>query len=252
MSMIRALHAEALKLKRSLALRLAVLMPVLMAGLQFAMIWKNGARASWDYGTPWMLLMQQTLVFWSLLVLPLFVTLETALLAGMEHDNRQWKHLFSLPVPRGTVYTAKQAAALALIGVSMAVLAVSTVLAGCGLRLLLPGVGFEAPPPWGAFLGRCAMIYLSAWLLLALQSWVGLRWHSFVVAVSAGIVLTVAGMFIVNADWGHFYPWALPGLIANDFSKGAAVPVLRVLFGSLGGLLVALFSGWEMSRQDVI
>jgi hypothetical protein len=252
MFIVRALVAEALKLKRTLALRLAILMPVLMAGLQFAMIWKNGARASWDYGTPWLLLMQQTLVFWSLLVLPLFVTLETALLAGMEHNNGQWKHLFSLPAPRGSVYAAKQVAALALIGVSMAVLALCTVLAGFGLRLLLPGAGFEALPPWGAFLSRCLMVYLSAWLIVALQSWVGLRWSSFVVAVSAGIVLTVSGMFIVNADWGHLYPWALPGLIANDFTKGAVLPTGRVLFGSLGGLLTAVVGGWEMTRRDVI
>jgi ABC-2 type transport system permease protein len=130
-------------------------------------------------------------------------------------------------------------------------LAAGTLVAGWGLRLLLPGAGFEAPPPWAAFLGRCTMVYLSAWLLVALQTWVGLRWHSFVVAASAGIVLTVAGMFIVNAEWGYLYPWALPGLIANGFSKGAAIPVGRVFFGSLGGLLAAVAGGWEMTRRDV-
>ena len=59
-------------------------------------------------------------------------------------------------------------------------------------------------------------------------------------------------MFIVNADWGHLYPWALPGLIANDFTKGAVLPTGRVLFGSLGGLLTAVVGGWEMTRRDVI
>jgi hypothetical protein len=252
MSLIRAIYAEALKLRRTLAFRLAIWMPVTMVVLQFLMAWQNGVRPMFEGETPWMRLMQQTLVFWSLLVLPLFVTLETALLAGMEHNNRQWKHLFSLSIPRGSVYAAKQVAALALIGVSMAVLAAGTLAAGWGLRLLLPGAGFEAPPPWMAFLGRCAMVYLSAWLLVALQTWVGLRWRSFVVAAAAGIVLTVSGMFIVNAEWGHLYPWALPGLIANDFSKGAAIPVARVLFGFLGGLLAAVAGGWEMTRRDVM
>jgi K+-sensing histidine kinase KdpD len=64
-----------------------------------------------------------------------------------------------------------------------------------------------------------------------------------IVAVSVGIVLTVVGMFIVNAEWGHLYPWALPGLIANDFSRGAAIPVARVLFGSLGRVLAAFVGG---------
>jgi hypothetical protein len=248
----RALHAEALKLRRTLALRLAIWMPLLMVGLQFLMAWRNGVRPMFDQETPWMRLMQQTLVFWCLLVLPLFATLETALLAGMEHNNRQWTHLFGLPVPRGSIYAAKQIAAVVLIGISMAVLAAGMLLAGWGLRFLLPGAGFEAPPPWCAFLVRCAMVYLSAWLLLAIQCWVGLRWRSFVVAVSAGIVLTVAGMFIVNAEWGHLYPWALPGLIANEFSKGASIPVGRVLFGSLGGVLAAFVGGWEMTRRDVV
>ena len=87
----RALHAEALKLKRTLALRLAIWMPLLMVALQFLMAWQNGVRPMFDQETPWMRLMQQTLVFWSLLVLPLFVTLETALLAGMEHGDQGYQ-----------------------------------------------------------------------------------------------------------------------------------------------------------------
>ena len=67
-------------------------------------------------------------------------------------------------------------------------------------------MGHEGPVPWGSPLLRCAVIYLSSWLAISLQTWVSLRWRSFVVAVYVGIALTVAGMFVVNADWGTIYP----------------------------------------------
>jgi hypothetical protein len=249
--MIRALYAEMLKLRRTLALRLAIVMPVLVALMQFLVFMDRSTSMVFADETPWIALMQRTLVFWALLTLPLFATLETALLAGLEHNNGGWKYLFVLPISRGAVYAAKQIAGMALIGLSTVVLAVSIVLAGWGLRLLRPEMGFEDALPWVPFLVRCGIIYLSAWLLISLQTWVGLRWQSFVVAASAGIALTVAGMFIARADWGHFYPWALPGLIANDFSKGASVPWPRVLFGGLGGVAAALLGGCEMTRRDV-
>jgi hypothetical protein len=251
MMMIRALHAEMLKLRRTLALRLAILMPVLMAVIQFLDFLDRSMYVLFDDEAPWVALMQRTLVFWSLLTLPLFVTLVTALLAGMEHNNGGGTHLFALPIRREAVYAAKQVAGMALIGLSCAVLAVAVVLAGWGLRLIRPGIGFQDRVPWWPFLGRCLIVYLSSWLLISLQTWVGLRWRSFVVAVSVGIAATVAGIFIVNADWGSFYPWALPGLLANDFSKGASVPWPKVLFGCLGGMAVAAIGGWEMTRHDV-
>ena len=75
-------------------------------------------------------------------VLPLFVTLETALLAGWEHVNDTWKVLNAQPIPRWMVITAKQYSGLVLLGISHLFLARAVIVSG----LLLTVLGFRRTP----------------------------------------------------------------------------------------------------------
>jgi hypothetical protein len=58
------------------------------------------------------------LFLWCLLGLPHLVALETALLAGSEHRENTWKHLFALPIPRWTICAAKLLVGSGLVGLS--------------------------------------------------------------------------------------------------------------------------------------
>jgi lantibiotic transport system permease protein len=66
------------------------------------------------------------------LALPLFITLEVALLAGLEHGQDHWKDLFVLPIPRWTIYTAKLATAALLLALSLVLLGVGVLVAIAG------------------------------------------------------------------------------------------------------------------------
>ena len=120
------------------------------------------------------------------------------------------------------------------------------------LEVLRPGLGFHVAIPWGQLLKPVAMAYLASWLILAIHTWVALRWRSFVVASAVGIVPTVAGVVIINSEWGNFYPWVLAGLIISGFNKGEALPLIEFLLGSLGGVVAALVGGWEVTRHDAL
>lgn len=52
------------------------------------------------------------------LMMPLLIALETALLNGIEHSNRQWKHIFRAAGPRHAVYVSKVVVAQVLIFIS--------------------------------------------------------------------------------------------------------------------------------------
>ena len=125
MAILRALYAEQLKVKRTLALWLVPLAPLVIIALQMAIVLqrpeyyrqKDPTSAWIDYGG-------QTVFLWAILMLPLFITLETALLANLEHGNGQWKHLFALPIPRNAIYAAKQVSSMVIIGLSSLVLAI--------------------------------------------------------------------------------------------------------------------------------
>ena len=248
---IRTLSAEMLKLKRTLALWLALLAPIVLVGVNVGMYLQRGSIQTPDGVPPWIWYGQMNIVIWGLLMVPLFVTLETALVGNMEHTSDHWKHLNALPVPRAVIYTAKQFAGMLLIGLSSVALVLEVVGGGLLLKLLRPNVGLGPSIPWGQLFAYAGMTYLGAWLVISIQTWVSLRWKSFVVACAVGVALTIAGVFIIHAEWGSFWPWALAGGIANAFSEGV-VYVPELLFGSLGGVLAAVLAGWDVVRRDVL
>jgi hypothetical protein len=259
----RALRAEMLKAKRTLALWLALIAPAVVIAVQVAMIWdrqayyrQNGvARGAWmEYGA-------QTMVLWGLLMLPLFVTLETALVGQWEHASAGWKHLFSLPVPRGAIYAAKQIVGMLLIELSILVLTALIVVSGLSMRLWLPGLGFEAAVPLRPFVEYALAMFVGAWLVIAIQTWVAQRWSSFAVACGVGVAMTVAGVLVIQSDWAGYYPWTLPVIVANGFSEEAmqtlngftdGLPWRELLLGTLGGLLFAVWGGRNVTRRDVV
>lgn len=250
MALSNALRAEILKSKRSLALWMALLAPLAIEALDFVLYFQRGYIRT-DVENAWLWLGQSTLSYWSLLMLPLFIALETALLSNVEHANEGWKHLFALPTPRAATYAAKQILGMALSGFSTCSLLGFTLINGLLLRALRPGIGLDSPIPWGKLVTSALLVFLGSWLLISLHTWVAVRWKSFVVAMGIGIAMTVAGMVVVNWRWGRFYPWAMPGMMANQYMNGTT-PVPELLLGSLGGLLVAIAGGWEFTRRDVL
>lgn len=249
-TMIRALSAEVLKTKRTLTLWLVLLAPLAVAFLEFVMHMQTGMRATQPNASAWLSLTQQFLIVWTLLMLPLFVTLETGLLNAQEHGNKMWKQLYATPLPRWIIYTAKQLMSLALVGASTVVLLAMSIGVGLLLNVFKPELGLAPPIDWDIILPAYALAYLAAWLIISLHLWVGARWPSFIVAMGVGIVATVAGVIVINSDWAQTYPWALPGLASIGYLEGNAITT-QVALGLAGGIFIALAGGWDVARRDI-
>lgn len=249
---LRTLSAEIIKLKHTLALRLAVIIPSIIVLLQFSIILFRGQSYLQNTEDPMLWLGRQTIFFWTFLALSLFITLETALLAGLEHSQNNWKHLFALPIPRSMIYAAKQTAGLILVGISFLALVGFIFLMEIGLAFIKPDLGFNLNFPWFAILRHAALAYAGSLILIVIHTWVGLRWHNFVVAVSFGISMTVIGLLLINdPDWAKFYPWTLPALILNRSLRGSPVLSELLLIG-IGSIVIAFVGGWIFTRRDVL
>jgi hypothetical protein len=61
----------------------------------------------------------------------------------------------------------------------------------------------------------------------------------------------MAGVLVINSDWAKFYPWTLPGLISIGFMEGDAIAA-ELALGIVGGIVVALAGGWEVTRRGVL
>jgi hypothetical protein len=251
-SLTRALWVEMLKLKRTLAVWLAVILPLGVVAIEFlGTVQRSDYYIAQALAYPWLEFGRQTIFFWTLLALPLFVTLETALLGGLEHSGDHWKQLFARPVSRGAIYGAKLEAGMALVAVSLLALILQVVVAGWTLSLFIPEFGIHGPIPWREFLTEIGIAYLGCWLIIAIHTWVALRWKSFVVASAAGIFLTVAGMVVINAEWGSYYPWALSAMALNSLQEGGTF-ARELAFSGLGAVVVAFLGSLEFTHRDVL
>lgn len=212
-SMRRACMAEMLKLRGTLALAMALAAPLLVVGVFCAQLLVMPARPLPPDGADqaWQMLSVGVMGLWCFLMLPLYTTLQAALLANMEHANRQWKHLLALPVARHHHFFAKGWALALLSCVSAVVLYLAILLAGHLLPLLRPALGFEGPAPWQALLGTVLAATSAAALMAVLQLFVALRAGNFTVAVGVGMAASVAGFLVGQSErYGPWYPWTMP------------------------------------------
>jgi hypothetical protein len=255
MMLFRALHSESLKMKRTIALKMVVLSPAVVVLLilfvtsqgPFSTLNRNGL------GNKWMVLTSLTLRVWAALMMPLYITLETALIAGLDHSENQWKSLLARPVPRWTLYVAKLTVVVAMTVVSTLVLVCGILIDGAILTRVQSEVVFAFPVPWAAIFRDGAQVMGLAFLALTIQHWVSLRWRSFSVAIGTGIVALVTGAFAAAATqqtggWPQYFPWALPMLVLARHPHNIEVALWT---GGALGIVVATAGCLDFCRREV-
>ena len=245
----RALWAERLKLRGTLALWLTLIAPAVIVGLYVLQLsFQKPPKVIPSTSVAWEALGMTCLALWSLLMLPLFITLEAALLGALEHGERQWKHLLALPLPRGAHYLAKLLTLALLLAISMLLLvAVLMPLGGWLLGLLSP-MPLVGRPPVESWLDTGWRIYVLSLLMVALHTAIALHWRSFTVVVTVGMSATVMGVRIGQSpDYGPWFPWTMPLQAVTGHPQ-----IELVLLGSLvGALLVSVLALWLFARREV-
>lgn len=83
---------------------------------------------------------------WTLLIMPLFVTLETSLLAGLENTGKNWKSLLALPAPAWTVYVSKLVVTVSLLWSAHVLLIGGLAGSGRVLKLVYPALNLGRMP----------------------------------------------------------------------------------------------------------
>jgi hypothetical protein len=249
----RAVSSELLKLKRTLALRLAVGAPLAVVMLTFVITSqrRGGAEAGFD---PLLGFAQLNLTTWTIIVLPQYAALAATLVAGIEHQHDNWKHLLALPVSRGAIFAAKWLALAGLLLVSTVALPVMIVAAAWTLRAIQPALG-GASIPAVLVTVRSLQVFCAAGLLASIQMWVSLRWRSQIVGLALGIIAIMVLLGgVARAGLGtivvYLYPWALPPTAMARMWEVHADRLLVAAWGLAAGSIVAALGCWHLSRRD--
>ncbi len=254
-ALLRCLQADALKLRHTAAVRLlvgAAVVPVLLVFLAFCfygtMLVKSGR-------SPWATYVLNAWHTWAGLVLPLLLLLLATLVVQLEHRANAWKHLYALPVSRGTVLLSKL---LVLFGLSLAVQVLYAgllLLAGLGLGWVRPGLGLrpEAMPlaAVAALLGRT---YVATLGLLTVQYVVSVARRSFVGPLALGLAGLVLALVLTSLSTAGWLPYAnalltLKTVRADASGLAVAGALAPHEWHSLGWVVLAGLGGGAWLRR---
>lgn len=200
----------------------------------------------------WTWLGDSCFTFFSPVVLPMWAAIVSAQVAAIEHRADSFKHLFALPVRRGSLYLAKQTLCWLLAAAAFLGLAVAIGLAGWVLRELRPGLGFEATPPLARLLAMAGGTFLASLFLMAFQTWVALHRDDVATPIVVGFLATVSALALsgFDADLTRFHPWAYPSQLVGSWVSGKLEPVWAVV-GMVGAGLFTWVAGLSFVSRDV-
>ncbi len=260
-TLFSVIQAEFLKLRRSLAIWLALLGPLFIVILSFGFDLTHPLTVQGADVNAWQTVIGDTAMFWSVMMLPMFVTLETALLGQLEHSAKAWKQLYAQPVPRWYFYISKMFVGFLLIAAAYLVLMTGTVAAGLvAQRFSLSPSSFYWPALFPNLFDLlwlfCTMLMLTL-LMISLHTYLGLRWPNFVVSVGLGILASILGYIGAAMNrmlFSDIIPCAMPFHAIMVFRKGAppASLMFPIVFSLVGSILFTTFGIWDFTRQDVL
>jgi hypothetical protein len=245
------LHAESLKLRRSLILGLALIFPL---GLLTIAIIVGFLMITPHDGATWRGWMSYTLVPWASFLLPMQVCLLSTLLLNLEHQNHQWKHLHALPVSRWKHHAAKQAMLGLLLLLGHLLLLAGFYVGGWMLKLARPSLHLESP----SFLlavSLLGLIFLASWALASAHTWMAARFPNL--AVNLGIGLAGV-MFIAVVSrrpaMARAFPWSMPSKTLFDWMGGpeTASPWVAVGLSLTIGTVLVILACWDAQQRDSV
>jgi len=213
----RLLAAEGLKLRRSPAVRLVWMLPLLFVGLEFLFFelptlglrqFPPGLQAVLEDG-------QAKLVvgLWGGLFHPLVLALLPALLFRPDHRCKTWRHLHAMPLPRRQFFLAKVVATLLLSAAMLGLVGLLLLLERRALGALNP---LLAVPFHGLRMARMlGWLWLGSLPVLAIYLWVSDRISSVAVPVVFGLLglllaITLTGQELDRPWRRDLNPWILP------------------------------------------
>jgi hypothetical protein len=210
--MNRLLLAECVKMKRTLVLALAVLVPLVLCGVAcFPRIRVGMYDPSATDG--WTTMFSESLGMWAVLIGPAFIALQTALASNIEKSNRMYAQMYCLPVPRWHVFLAKFVIVSGVIALSQALLLLFAVVSG----LIIQSLRLRPEFVWTAFgakFEKAATSSMSCFVLclfmIAIYSYMSERWKNMLVVLGVGIIAPlILTNFIFHRAMIVTMPWLL-------------------------------------------
>lgn len=246
---IMRFYAELQKLKNTLAIVVAIALPLFIAFLSFVIYISEGHKLVIAGTNPWQGYIYHLQKFWAGLLLPLTIILEASLINSIEHSNNMWKQIYTLPISKSSVYLYKLLSFIFLNILTAVSLTFFVQMFGYLLIMIKPELGFDAPsfPVENLLLSLKMMLASSA--IIGFQFFLSFYFRSFIIPMVIGFCLMVGTGIASSWKYIEFLPYAYPSLSTNRHDAGIWDLYITIALLSLAILSAAGF--YVSSKREI-
>ena len=259
---ILSFRSEFYKTRKTMAFWSALVLPFLLCGLVSVGFYFTKSQNLLQ--TPpsflWIAFSSVILGPMGFLILPMLVVFVAYSVNSIEHKADTWKSLFSLPISKLSVYSAKYLYAFFLIFMCLALFMLFTVGFGNLLGTLRPQLQFGQYSMAGVLAKLYFKLFLSSLGILSIQFLLSLLFRDFLKPMGIGFICVITGIILAGNTWQYAYlfPYSHPMITIKALTDGnhhsistpAGLPVIEVvlfskeIFVSLIVSVVVFISGY--------
>lgn len=215
---IRSFRSEFYKTRKTAGFWSAVILPLLICGLIFIGFFVNSDKIANGHVPAVMLWMEFAggiLGVMGSLLLPILIVFIGYSVNSIEHKADTWKTLFSLPISKLSVYSAKYLYAFSLVLLCLTLFVLFSLGFGNLLGTLKPALKFHDASISKMLTEIYFKLFLSSLGILSIQFLLSLLFRDFLKPMGIGFVATIIGVIVATKGWDYAYlfPYAHPMLV---------------------------------------
>lgn len=249
--LINIFKAELIKIKLSSAFLLTVILPLVCVLLYFLIFYINGDYFITKNISPWLLYISYTIGFWTLFIMPLYVTLLTSLINEIESKSNSWKQILSIGISKHKIFLGKFLIIIFSFILSLQFIFFLILLSGKLLAVLRPEFEFDKYSiPYFELIIVDIHIIISSVLIIIIHYFLSVFVNRIFFSLSLGLVLTILNVVITNSDFAFLFPWSYPSLIVgNVLVKQNYLPTNYEIFSLIGSVILLFLSVYYFARK---
>jgi len=159
------------------------------------------------------------------LLLPILIVFISYSINSVEHKADTWKSIFSLPIPKASIYLAKIVYAILLILLCLLLFCIFTIGLGNLMSHFKPELRFTDYSFSSYLISVYFKLFLSSMGILSIQFLLSLLFRDFLKPMGIGFAATITGVIAVTQQWSwnYLFPYSHP-LLAMQSLAGPHKP----------------------------
>ncbi len=251
-----SLKNELIKLKRTFAFWLTIISAVLFPILFIvAYIFERETLVPAAGINPWEKFMVTQIENSTPFFIPMFIVLITSLIMQIEHKSLGIKHLFTLPVPKSSIYFGKLSIVILAIMVTYLYYYIAILLSGVLLGFVYPDLGFlNFSPEHLRYIKMLITSFVASFGIIGIQFWLSFRFKNFVIPLGFGMFLAIIGIIVSQAPQQSIYfPYSFSVL---SVSLGEKMPLIFgvssvTIFSIMCFLITSVFGYLNIKKLNI-